>query len=116
MGEEFLPYAALPVTSTICEVRYGSEKKIKIHHKDGAKEIEEINLVDQKDGQSYVEQLMSYMRKETDRDQGSEYAKIEIFWTHDLLKVCCCKGVSKTLSEIFFAVCNDSSQFDGKYL
>lgn len=95
MGEEFLPYAALAVTSTICEVRYGREKKIKIHYKDDTKEIEEINLLDQKNGQSYVDQLMSYLRKELDRDQGGEYAKIEIFWTNDLLKVSCCKGAPK---------------------
>ena len=95
MGEKFLPHAAFPVTSTICEVRYGNEKKFRIHYKDSSKEIEEIKLLDQKNGQSCVEQLTPYVRKESDRDQGSKYAKIEIFWTHELLKVSCCKGIPK---------------------
>ena len=34
MGEELLPYSLLSTTSTICEVKFGTKRKIVAHFKD----------------------------------------------------------------------------------
>lgn len=87
MGEDFLPYAILPVTSTICEVRYGNTRKFKIHYKDDKKVPEEINLKDPEQGESYIVQLNHYLAQSDHRDQGSQFKKIEVYWPHELLQV-----------------------------
>ena len=37
--------------------------------------------------QSYLEQISQFVHRKTDREKGSDYEKIELFWPHDLLKV-----------------------------
>ena len=37
LGEELLPFSVLSTTSTICELKYGREKRIKIHYKEEGK-------------------------------------------------------------------------------
>lgn len=34
LGEELLPYSVLSTTSTICELKYGEERKIVAHFKE----------------------------------------------------------------------------------
>ena len=34
LGEELLPYSILSTTSTICELKYGEERRIVAHYKD----------------------------------------------------------------------------------
>ena len=34
LGEELLPYSVLSTTSTICELKFGEERKIVAHFKD----------------------------------------------------------------------------------
>ena len=37
--------------------------------------------------QSYLKQISQFVHKKTNRDEGSDYKKIELFWPHNLLKV-----------------------------
>lgn len=37
--------------------------------------------------QSYLDEISSFVHVKTDRDKGSDYKKIELFWPHSLLKV-----------------------------
>ena len=37
--------------------------------------------------ESYLQQISSFVRVKSDRDKGSVYKKIELFWPHQLLKV-----------------------------
>ena len=37
LGEELLPFSVLSTTSTICELKYGREKRIQIHYKEKGK-------------------------------------------------------------------------------
>lgn len=94
LGEDVLPYAVLNTTSTICELRYASDRKMVLHFKTKgpviakAKTIEEIPLKKPEDcdGKSYLEQISPYVHMEKDRESGSEYEKVEILWPHELLK------------------------------
>ncbi|XP_044180685.1 uncharacterized protein LOC114957392 [Acropora millepora] len=94
MGEELLPYSVLSTTSTICELKFGTERKIVAHFKDKdpdtgfpTKEIqlkENPNTASEK--QSYLEQISPFVHVKNDREKGSIYKKIELFWPHDLLE------------------------------
>ena len=37
LGEELLPFSVVSTTFTICELKYGREKRIKIHYKEKGK-------------------------------------------------------------------------------
>jgi hypothetical protein len=87
LGENVLPHAQLPVTSTICEVRQGSVRKFKIYYND-ERESEEISMSDPAaKGKSYIDQLTPFLRQEENRDMGSPIKKIELYWPHEMLKV-----------------------------
>ena len=93
MGEELLPYSVLSTTSTICELKFGTDRKIVAHFKDKdpdtglpTKEIqlkENPNTTSKK--QSYLQQISPFVHVKNDREKGSIYKKIEPFWPHDLL-------------------------------
>ena len=95
MGEELLPYSVLSTTSTICELKFGTERKIVAHFKDkdpdtgfSTKVIqlkENPNTTSEK--QSYLQQISPFVHVKNDREKGSIYKKIELFWPHDLLEV-----------------------------
>ena len=102
LGEDFLPHAKMAVTSTICEVRYGHSRKIKIHYKDIKKEPEEIYLSDPKEGESYIHQLTPYLRQEKNRKEGSSFKKIELFCSHELLKVSSSFCISSLLHSLAY--------------
>lgn len=91
LGEELLPYALLSTTSTICELKYGEEKRIVAHYKNEdpktGQTTKEILLNQPKEGQSYLAQLSPYLHIKDDRQRGSPFKKIELFWPHELLKV-----------------------------
>ena len=70
LGER-LPYSDLDTSPTLCELKYGPTPKLVAHFKDKDPQI----------GNSFVD-------VKTDRDKGSGYKKIELFWPHNLLKVC----------------------------
>ncbi|XP_067035404.1 uncharacterized protein [Acropora muricata] len=93
MGEELLPYSVLCTTSTICEVKFGRERKIVAHFKDKdpdtgshAKVIQLQDPNTTSENQSYLEQISPYVHVKNDRQKGSLYKKIELFWPHDLLQ------------------------------
>ena len=89
LGEELLPYSVLSTTSTICEVKFGKERKIVAHFKDEDPETglptKVIQLKECEEG--YLKQISPYVHVEKDRETGSNFKKVEIFWPHSLLKV-----------------------------
>ena len=77
------------MTSTICEIKYGKQRKIKVYFKskdpETGRPTREIPLKHPSDGsseQSYVEQIHPFVS-----ENASLYKKIELFWPHRLLQV-----------------------------
>ena len=91
LGEQLLPYSVLSTTSTICELRYGDTPKLVVHFKDkGSGDTSGTVLLEkptEASEQSYLKQISQFVHRKTDREKGSDYEKIELFWPHDLLKV-----------------------------
>ena len=94
LGEELLPYSALCTTSTMCELKYGEERKIVAHFKEQdpktGLQTKTIHLQEQPTGsteQSYLQQISPYMHEKGDREMGPTFKKIELFWPHSLLQV-----------------------------
>ena len=92
MGEELLPYSVLSTTSTICELKFGTERKIVAHFKDKDPDTglptKDIQLQENPNTASdYLEQISPFVHVKNDREKGSIYKKIELFWPHDLLQV-----------------------------
>ena len=93
LGEEILPYSLLSTTSTICELKFGEERRLVVHFKDKDPETglqtKEI-LPEQPTGssdQSFLDQISEYSHVKTDREKGSTVKKIELFWPHNVLEV-----------------------------
>ena len=90
LGEQLLPSAVLNATSTICEIKYGLERKLVVHYKGVDPQtglpIKSIPLY-QSDQSSYLDQISSYVHMKGDREKGSPFTKVEIFWPHQFLKV-----------------------------
>jgi len=97
LGKELLPCSTLRKTSTICELKYGEEPKLVVHFKDKDPEtglpIKEFRLKAESSEQSYLQQISPFVQATSDRDQGSRYKKVELFWPHDLLEVFVCEVV-----------------------
>lgn len=93
LGEQLLPYSILSTTSTICELKYGSTPKLVAHFKDKDPQTghstRTVQLRESRETsqQSYLEEISSFVHVKTDREKGSDYKKIELFWPHNLLKV-----------------------------
>ena len=89
LGEEILPYSIFSATSTICELKFGKERKIKAHFKESrpAQTIVLEPSTAESSGKSYLEQISSFVHIDTDREKGSSFKKIELFWPHNLLEV-----------------------------
>ena len=91
LGEQLLPYSVLSTTSTICELRYGDTPKLVVHFKDkGSGDTSRTVLLEkptEASEQSYLKQISQFVHRKTNREKGSDYEKIELFWPHDLLKV-----------------------------
>ena len=89
--EELLPYSLLSSTSTICELRYGDTPKLVAHFKDkGSGDTSKtvlLNKPSEASEQSYLQQISEFVHLKTNREKGSDYEKIELFWPHNLLKV-----------------------------
>ena len=62
-----------------------------VHFKDKDPEtrfpIKEFPLKAESSGQSYLQQISPYVHVKSDREKGSLYKKVELFWPHQLLKV-----------------------------
>ncbi|XP_068736758.1 dual serine/threonine and tyrosine protein kinase-like isoform X1 [Montipora capricornis] len=90
MGEKIFPYSVLSTTSTICELKFGKQRKIVAHFKDKDPEThlptKEIHLKDNPEKDSYLQQISPYVHMKSEREKGSIYKKIELFWPHSLLE------------------------------
>ena len=94
LGEELLPYSVLSTTSTICELKYGEQRRIVAHFKDKDPKTglptKTIRLLESPTGsteQSYLAQISPYVHVKNECEKGSIYKKIELFWPHSLLQV-----------------------------
>ncbi|KAJ7349515.1 mitofusin, partial [Desmophyllum pertusum] len=89
LGEQLLPSSMLSTTSTICELKYGATPKLVAHFKD--KELPEKTILlsqsMETSQQNYLQQISSFVHVKSDREKGSDYKKIELYWPHSLLKV-----------------------------
>ncbi|XP_022801997.1 mitofusin-2-like [Stylophora pistillata] len=85
LGEELLPFSVLSTTSTICELKHGRERTIKIHYKDERKAPKEKIL---EESSPYKDQISEFVHvKSADlREKASDYKKVELFWPHALLQ------------------------------
>ncbi|CAH3183612.1 unnamed protein product, partial [Porites lobata] len=93
LGKELLPYAVLSTTSTICELKYGKDPRIVAHYKEKDPETglptRIIYLTEcqaKTSEQGYLDQISPYVHVKGDRDKGSPFKKIELFWPHHLLE------------------------------
>jgi len=92
LGEEILPYSYLGTTSTICELKFGEERKIVAHFKDKdpetGRKTRTILLEHPKESseKSYLQQISSYVHQKHGQKE-SIFEKIELFWPYDLLQV-----------------------------
>ena len=48
---------------------------------------EKIILLKESTEQGYLQQISPYVHVKTDRERGSVFKKIELFWPHSLLEV-----------------------------
>ena len=95
LGQDLLPYSVLNKTSTICELRFGEEPKIVAHYKDKHPETglqtKVVPLRGCQGGESteqgYLQQITPYVHVKSDRERGSIFKKIELFWPHSFLEV-----------------------------
>ena len=86
LGEEILPCADIGTTSTICELKFGEERKMVVQLKDRDPETGPVTKTIPLDEQTgYLEQISNYVHK-----KGSVYKKVELFWPHELLQVISC--------------------------
>ena len=86
LGEELLPFSVLSTTSTICELKYGREKRITIHYKKEGKAPETKYLIE---SSPYIDQISEFVHVKSAslREKASSYKNVELFWPHRLLKV-----------------------------
>ena len=116
LGEELLPYSVLSTTSTICEVKFGEERKIVAHFKDKDPETglptKVIQLKECEEG--YLQQISPYVHVENDREMGSNFKKVELFWPHSLLKVDAAYVIIKSQFEAHFIFCSTKSHLKCK--
>ena len=71
LGRELIPYSVLSTTSTICELKYGKQRRIVVHFKDKdpatGVQIMEFPLEDASSEQSYLQQISPYVHVKSDR-------------------------------------------------
>ena len=86
LGEELLPFSVLSTTSTICELKYGRERRIKLHFKEEGRHPKMKNL---DDSSSYMDQISEfvYVKSARLREGAPQYKNVELFWPHPLLNV-----------------------------
>ena len=72
LAEELLPFSVLSTTSTICELKYGREKRIKIHYKEEGK-AQKIKYLEETS--SYVDQISEFVHAKSAnfRENVSQY-------------------------------------------
>ncbi|XP_028400624.1 uncharacterized protein LOC114523790 [Dendronephthya gigantea] len=93
LGEELLPHHVLNTTSTICEVKYGEKRELIAHLKydeqSGKRRVPKIQELKTKEegGKNYCDQIAPFVQVQSDeREKGSRYTRVEIFWPQELLQ------------------------------
>ena len=81
-----MPFSVLSTTSTICELKYGRDKRIIIHYK-GQGKAPRTKYLDE--SSPYIDQISEFVHVKSPglREKASDYEKVELFWPHELLKV-----------------------------
>jgi membrane-bound lytic murein transglycosylase len=94
LGEELLPHHVLNATSTICELKYGKVRELVVHYKyDKDQRIKPPSTTfplqtEEECGDTYQKQIASFVYlDQKEREKGSDYDKVELFWPHELLQV-----------------------------
>jgi len=93
LGEQLLPFSVLSTTSTICELKYGTTRKLVAHFKQedpqtgNSTKTVQLGQFKETSQQSYLDEISSFVHVKADRGKGSDYKKIELYWPHSLLKV-----------------------------
>ncbi|XP_022797525.1 uncharacterized protein LOC111335797 [Stylophora pistillata] len=83
LGEQLLPCSFLSTTSTICELRYGDTPILVAHLTD--KESGFTVFLDELPEASEISEFVS-VKESKYRERGSDLEKIELLWSHNLLK------------------------------
>ncbi|XP_070564252.1 uncharacterized protein [Ptychodera flava] len=83
LGEDVLPYSHLSSTSSICILRWGEQRKLRINYMYG-KGSDEISVEER--GEALLKKLSKYVHQTRDREKGSNYESIELFMPIPLLK------------------------------
>ncbi|KAL9964138.1 hypothetical protein ACROYT_G027725 [Oculina patagonica] len=92
LGEKLLPCSHVSTTSTICELKYGTTPKLVAHLKEKDPETgltEKTVWLGQSmetSQQSYLDEISAFVHVKDNREKGSDYKKIELFWPHSLLQ------------------------------
>ena len=86
LGEELLPFSVLSTTSTICELKYGRDRRIKVHYEEEGKDPK-VKRLDELS--SYMDQISEFVHIKSARLRKNvpQYKKVELFWPHSLLRV-----------------------------
>ena len=84
LGEELLQFSVLSTTFTICELKYGRQKRIKIHYKEKGKTPRMKYLTE---SMPYIGQISEFVHVKSAnlREKASDYKKVELFWPNRLL-------------------------------
>ena len=83
-----MPHAILGTTSTIWELKYGEKPSIRVHFKDVRGVTPEPRYKELDDSSvTCKEKIERFLASKFEREKGSPYKKIELFWRHPLLKV-----------------------------
>ncbi|XP_028400622.1 uncharacterized protein LOC114523788 [Dendronephthya gigantea] len=89
LGEELLAHHVLNTTSTICELKFGEKREMIVHYKydeeKKSRPLPEILTLESED--NYYSKIATFVQvKPNEREKGSDYARVEIFWPHELLE------------------------------
>ncbi|XP_028400784.1 uncharacterized protein LOC114523921 [Dendronephthya gigantea] len=87
LGEELLAHHVLSSTSTICELKFG-EPKLIVHYKSDKETTRRLPAIYELDkNEDYYNQIAPFVQMlSKEREKGSEYGRVELFWPHELLE------------------------------
>ncbi|XP_066280826.1 uncharacterized protein [Branchiostoma lanceolatum] len=85
LGEDLLPYSVLSSTSTICELKYGKEERIRAFKQGDPTTYDEVPLQGNKNAR--MEELSKFVYQKEGRDERTfAYNRVEIFLNFPLLE------------------------------
>ena len=86
LGEKLLPFSVLSTTSTISELKYGREKRVKAHYNEEGK-APKIQYL--KESSPCINQVSEFVHVKSAslREKTSSYKKVELLCSNRLLQV-----------------------------